>query len=147
MSKEEEFDETEDFDEEDDSFEEEEEDKFILGKEEAVIEKPTMDGFFAYELEIQNIEKTMRGFAPRNNICVYISQTLARDEFISGMINSFRSIIKQGSYLGSLDEDEVNTILMEKNYEFAGSVFLEPTINDDDAERIINMHDLMLELF
>jgi len=153
MSKEEDIEEEDIYEEEPDTFEEDVEDNseedngYIQGKEEAVVEKPTMDGFFAYELEIQNIEKTMRGFAPRNNVWVYISQPLARDEFISGMINSLRSIIKQGSYLGSLDVDEVNTILMEKNYEFSGSVFLEPTIDDDDAEKIINMHDHMLELF
>jgi len=134
-----------------DDFNEEEiedsEDDLVSGDGEAVIEKPIMDGFFSYDLEIQNIDKTMRGFSPRNNQWVYTSKPLARDEFISGMINSFRSIIKQGSSLVSLTEDEINTILMEKNYEFAGSVYLEPTIDDDDAEKIINMHDHMLELF
>lgn len=121
--------------------------EYEKGEGEAVIEKPTIDGFFAYEEEIQNIERAMRGFSPRNGVWVYTGQPLARDGFISSMINSLRSIVKKGSYLGDLEEDEVLTILMEKNYEFCGSVTLEPTIEDDDAEKIINMHDHMLELF
>ena len=126
---------------------EEEIETFTKGEGEPVIEKPTVDGFFAYENELLSIEKTMLGFSPRDNVWVYTSQPMARDGFINAMINSLRSIIKQGSYLGSLDEDEVKTILLEKNYEFAGSVYLEPTVEDDDAEKIINMHDHMLELF
>jgi hypothetical protein len=124
-----------------------EEDEYIKGEGDSVVEKPTIDGFFGYEEEIQNIERAMRGFSQRNGVWVYTNQPMARDGFISSMISSLRSIIKKGSYLGDLTEDEVNTILMEKNYEFAGSVYLEPTIEEDDAERIINMHDHMLELF
>jgi len=124
-----------------------EDSNILKGDGESVVEKPTMDGFFSYDLELQTIDKTMRGFSPRDGVWVYTSKPLADDEFISGMINSLKSIIRQGAYLVSLEEEEVNTILMEKNYEFAGTVYLDSSIDDDDAERIINIHDHMLELF
>jgi hypothetical protein len=137
-------------DEDDSQFEDQEigeSDSYQGIEGDSVVEKPHIEGFFAYEQEIQDIDRTMRGFSPRNGVWVYTSKPLARDEFISSMVNSLRSIVKKGSSLGDLDVDEVNTILMEKNYEFAGSVYLEPTIDDDNAEKIINMHDHMLELY
>lgn len=144
-----------DIDYEDDIFEDDNinestnkiENQYIRGSGEPVTERPTIDGFFHFNDEIINIQRTMRGWELTGNEWQYTGKPLARDEFINYMINSIRSIVNQSNYLASLEEDEVFFILDEKNVEFIYACYDEPTIDSIDIEKVVNLHDHMLELF
>lgn len=116
---------------------------------EEITQKPTIDRFFDPEEILFNIEKTFRGFQKKNNKWVKLKgvEEVARDEFINVAINSLRSVINQQNMISKLGEEEIETILLEKNLEFIDLCEDEITLEDDYFESVINIYDHALQLF
>lgn len=116
---------------------------------ETIKEKPTIDGFFDTENILYSIEKTFRGYQKQNGKWVYVTRPIARDEFINLTINSLRSVINQENIISKKSAEDIEIILLEKNYEFIDlcedeSIY---TLNGDYFESIVNIYDHTLELF
>ena len=114
---------------------------------ESDIEKPTIQNFYNTEALLLSIEKTLRGYQKRNGVWVYVTEPVARDEFINKTINSLRSIINPQNMMSKKTEEEIHGILWEANMMFIDACEDEPTISGDDIEFIVNMFDHALELF
>lgn len=114
---------------------------------ESDIEKPTIQNFYNTEALLLSLEKTLRGYQKRNGVWVYVTEPVARDEFINKTINSLRSIINPQNMMSKKEEEEIHGILWEANMMFIDACEDEPTISEDDIEFIANMFDHALELF
>jgi len=117
------------------------------GDREKVGDKPTIDNFFDTEALLASVEKTMKGFQKKGGEWVYDSSPKASSEFINMMINSLRSVINPQNMVSSINEQDSEFLLLEKNKEFIFKVYEEPSIEDEDVETIINIFDHSLELF
>ena len=124
-----------------------EEETVLQGSNETVSREATIDKVFNPEGFLYSIEKTMRGYQQIDNEWVYKNKPLASSSFISKMINSLRSIINTGSAISSKDSEEINFILLEKAKEFTFLVYDEPSIDEEDTESILNIHDHALQMF
>lgn len=114
---------------------------------ESLVNKSTIENFYATEDILHRIEKSARGYQIRDGDWVKVSEPIARDEFIDMMMNSLRSIINPNFILSQLTEDEIKEILMEKNEEFIDACNDEPTLDEDNVEYAINLHDIPLQIF
>ncbi len=114
---------------------------------EAVKESSLLDRVFNTEELLYDLEKTMRGFTKTDGKWVYSGKPLARSVFISRTVNSLRSIISSEFIISAKTPDEINFILLEKAKEFTFSVFDEPSIDEEDVEGILNIHDHALQMF
>jgi len=125
-----------------------EEDNIISGsRNEAVRESSILDRVFNTESLLYDLEKTMRGYTKTDGKWVYSGRPLARSVFISRTVNSLRSIISSEFIISAKNIDEINFILLEKAKEFTFSVFDEPSIDEEDVEGILNIHDHALQMF
>ncbi len=120
-----------------------------IGNHETIVQKPTIDGFFDTENILYSIEKTFRGYQKQNGKWVYVTRPIARDEFINLTINSLRSVINQENIISKKSAEDIEIILLEKNFEFIDlcedeSIY---TLNGDYFESIVNIFDHTLELF
>ncbi len=117
------------------------------GYSENIKDTDTIISFFDTEDELYRIEKTMRGYQIIDKEWVYTNTPLARDEFISMMMNSLRSVINKVNMVSGLHEDDIAVVLEEKNTEFIYACLEEPTLDEDDFEQVVNIHDHALQLF
>jgi len=128
--------------------EEEDDDGIIKGNgNESVRESSLLDRVFNTEDLLYDLEKTMRGFTKIDGKWVYSGRPLARSVFISRTINSLRSIISSEFIISSKTTEEINFILLEKAKEITFSVYDEPSIDEEDVEGILNIHDHALQMF
>lgn len=114
---------------------------------ETVKEANLLDRIFNTEALLYDLEKTMRGFTKVNDKWIYSGKPLARNVFIAKTINSLRSIICSEFIISAKEIEEIKFILLEKAKEFTFSVFDEPSIDEEDVESILNIHDHALQMF
>ena len=121
----------------------------IVGSEnsEPLMNKNTIENFFDTEGILMRIEKTLRGFQMKDGKWLKVCHPIANDEFINMMMNSLRSVINPENMISIMSADQVNTILMEKNNEFIYACLDEESVDEDDFEYLVNLHDHTLELF
>ena len=118
-----------------------------VGHGESMVSKGTIESIYNTEDILYRVEKAARGFQIIDGEWKQISDPIARDEFISMMINSMRSIINPNFMTTKLTADEAKELLMEKNEEFIDACNDEPTLDEDYVEYAINLHDISLQLF
>ena len=117
------------------------------GNGESIVTKSTVDSIYATEDILHRVEKAALGWQIIDGEYKKISDPIARDEFISMMINSLRSVINPNFMTTKITSDEAKELLMEKNEEFIDACNDEPTLDEDYIEYAINLHDIPLQLF
>lgn len=118
-----------------------------MGNGENMVSKGTIESIYNTEDILYRVEKAARGFQILDGEWKKSSDPIARDEFISMMINSMRSIINPNFMTTKLTSEESKELLMEKNEEFIDACNDEPTLDEDYVEYAINIHDVSLQLF
>ncbi len=116
-------------------------------KGESTVDKPTADVLFDTKSHLKALEKQFRGFIERENTWEKTSEELARDSFIDKMVGGLRSIINPLNLYTYKTEQEVETILREKNDEFIKAALDEDTVQDEDLATMVNIYDHALETF
>lgn len=114
---------------------------------ESIVEKPTADVLFDTKSHLKALEKQFRGFIERDEHWEKTSEELARDSFIDKMVGGLRSIINPINLYTYKSEEEVETILREKNEEFIKGALDEATVADEDLTTMVNIFDHALETF
>jgi len=118
-----------------------------LENNEGIKDKPTMEVLFDTGSHLKALEKQFRGFIERDSRWIKSGDEMARDIFIDKMVGGLRSIINPLNLYTYKSEEEVETILLEKNEEFIKSALNERTIADEDLVTMTNIFDHALQTF
>ncbi|MDH4127278.1 MAG: hypothetical protein OEV44_00880 [Spirochaetota bacterium] len=122
-------------------------DNQISNNSEGIKDKSSLDVLVDTKGHLKALDKQFRGFIERDDQWEKTSQELARDSFIDKMVGGLRSIINPLNLYTYKTEQEVETILLEKNEEFIKSSLDEETVNEEDIWTMVNIYDHALETF
>ncbi len=119
-----------------------------LGSGESIDDKPTLEKIFGPSKIIRDIEMTLRGYTIKEGEWVQTNNPIGTDDFINTTINGLRSIVNETNMVSSMEEEDIEYILKEKNKEFI-FLLLDPTcmVDDSKVEAVGNMYDHALQLF
>jgi len=108
----------------------------------------SVDRFFNTESLLYHIKMSLLGYRVDNGRYVNTGQGLARTPVVEKLINSLRSVINTENMLSRFqDEDDANTVLLEKCKECIYALYDDPTVDESDFEHMVNMLDHPMQLF